>query len=47
MQARREFMIAQLGLELDESVLPLSITPAWLPPYGLAPQNVFVQRAGL
>jgi hypothetical protein len=46
MQARREFMIAQLGLELDESVLPLSNTPAWLPPYGLAPQNVFVQRAG-
>ena len=46
MQARRQFMIGQLGLDLDESVLPLSNTPAWLPPYGLAPQNVFVQHAG-
>ncbi len=35
MQARRDFMIGQLGIQLDESVLPLSNIPGWLPPYAL------------
>jgi len=30
---RRTFMQTIIGLELDESVLPLSNIPAWLPPY--------------
>jgi hypothetical protein len=34
-QARRQFMQARLGVNLDESVLPLSNTPGWLPPYAL------------
>jgi hypothetical protein len=34
-QARREFMARSLGIRLDESVLPLSNIPAWLPPYAL------------
>ena len=32
---RRAFMHAALGIALDESVLPLSNMPAWLPPYAL------------
>jgi hypothetical protein len=43
MQARRRFMRGSLGLSLDESVLPLSNTPAWLPPYALSPLEVYVQ----
>ena len=39
-QARREFMRAALGLTLDESVLPLSNTPAVLAPFWLAPDLV-------
>ena len=35
MQARRQFMNEKLGLGLHESVLPVSNTPAWLPPYAL------------
>ena len=34
-QARRKLMSEQLGLRLDESVLPLSSTPGWLAPYAL------------
>jgi len=41
-QARRAFMADAIGIRLDESVLPLSQTPAWLPPYALALENVFV-----
>jgi hypothetical protein len=41
--ARREFMSQALGIRLDESVLPLGNIPGWLPPYGLAPDNVFVK----
>ena len=33
MQARRRFMREALGIQLHESVLPLSNLPAWLPPY--------------
>jgi len=43
-QARREFMTTALGIRLDESVLPLSNTPAWLPPYALSLGNVFVRE---
>jgi hypothetical protein len=38
--ARRAFMADQLGLELAEEVLPLSNTPAWYPPFWLAPDRV-------
>ncbi len=35
MQSRRAFLTDVIGVPLDESVLPLSNTPAWLTPYGL------------
>ena len=41
---RRRFMIGVLGIGLDESVLPLSNTAAWLAPYALSPTLAFVQR---
>lgn len=34
-QARRRFMRESLGLELDDSVLPLANLAAWLPPWAL------------
>lgn len=34
-QSRREFMLETIGIQLDESVLPLSNMPGWLPPYAL------------
>lgn len=34
-EARRRFLTDVIGAQLDESVLPLSNTPAWLTPYGL------------
>ena len=43
-QARRDFMIEQLGIRLDASVLPLSNTPAWLPPYALELGRVMTKR---
>ena len=36
-QDRRQFMSAVLGLELDESLLPLSNIPALVPPFSCAP----------
>lgn len=39
-QERRHFMHTELGLVLDESVLPLSNTPAVLAPFWLAPDQV-------
>jgi len=44
MQARRAFMTEALGIRLDESVLPLSNTPGWLPPYALEPMRMLVKR---
>jgi Xaa-Pro aminopeptidase len=38
--ARRQFMRDALGINLHDSVLPLSNTPAWLPPYALASKQV-------
>jgi hypothetical protein len=43
-QARRRFMREQLGLCLDESVLPLSNTPAWFPPYALDLETALVPK---
>ena len=34
-QSRREFMREALSIQLDESILPLSNMPGWLPPYAL------------
>jgi Xaa-Pro aminopeptidase len=39
-QARRNWMHSSLGLTLAEEVLPLSIAPAWLPPFWLAGELV-------
>jgi len=39
-QARRDFMINALGIELHEDVLPLSNIPAYLPPFLLSPNQV-------
>ncbi len=43
-QARRAFMREKIGIALDESVLPLSNTPAYLAPYALSMEGVFVKR---
>lgn len=37
---RRRFMQDELGISLDESVLPTSNIPAWLPPFALDPEMV-------
>jgi Xaa-Pro aminopeptidase len=42
MRARRDFMQDVLGIRLDESVLPLSNTEGWLPPFGLAPEKILI-----
>ena len=39
---RREFMQGSLGIDMDESVLPLSNTPGWLAPYALDLGTVLV-----
>ena len=39
-QQRRAFMTEVLGIRLDESVLPFSNTPGWIPPYALEPGRV-------
>ena len=43
-EARRDFMAGAVGIRLDESVLPLSNIPAWLPPYALSPDKALVKR---
>jgi hypothetical protein len=40
--ARREWMRTELGIVLADEVLPLSIAPAWLPPFWLAGNLVCV-----
>jgi hypothetical protein len=42
---RRAFMTDALGIRLDESVLPFSNTPGWLPPYALDAGRIFVKRS--
>ncbi len=41
-QARRAFMRDVLGISLDDSVLPLSNTAGWLPPWALDLDTAFV-----
>jgi len=41
---RRRFMSEILGIRLDECILPLSNTPAWLPPYALDLSQAMVSR---
>jgi len=41
-EKRRAFMRNTIGIELDESVLPLSNIPSWVPPYVLDPEQVLV-----
>ncbi|MGA2258616.1 MAG: hypothetical protein ABSG53_28455 [Thermoguttaceae bacterium] len=43
-EARRLFMRQTVGIELHESVLPLSNIPAWLPPYAMSLEKAFVKR---
>jgi len=43
-ELRRRFMIETLGIQIDDSVLPLGNMPAWLPPYALKLQTVFVNQ---
>jgi hypothetical protein len=40
-EKRRKFMIDVLGIELPEEVLPLSNIPAIVPPFFLAPNEIF------
>jgi hypothetical protein len=43
-EARREFMAAELGIRLKPEVLPFSNIPAYLPPFLLKPRRVMVAR---
>ena len=43
-QARREFMRLALGIDLHDSVLPLSNIPGWLPPFALSREKILVKR---
>jgi hypothetical protein len=43
MQARRSFMRDAIGIDIDDSVLPLGNTPAWYPPFGLTPSHILVR----
>jgi hypothetical protein len=40
---RRRFMREALGIRIDDSVLPLSNIPAWLPPCAMDLKSVFVK----
>jgi hypothetical protein len=42
-EARRRFMGDSLGVPPKPSILPLSSTPLWLPPFWLAPDHVLVR----
>jgi len=41
--ARREFMAVQLGVPVKDSILPLSSTPLYLPPFWLTPNHVLMR----
>jgi hypothetical protein len=43
-EARRAFMVDQLGIELAPEVLPLSDMPAYLPPFVLRADHVMTLR---
>jgi hypothetical protein len=42
-ERRRRFMADELGVPLKDSILPLSNTPLYLPPFWLRPNAVLVQ----
>jgi hypothetical protein len=44
-QARREFMARNLGIQLKPEVLPFSNIPAYLPPFLLNPGHVMRRSA--
>jgi hypothetical protein len=44
--ARRAFMADVLGLDIADEVLPLSNTPAWFPPFWLAPEQILARTRG-
>ncbi|HTV42273.1 MAG TPA: hypothetical protein VMF08_17010 [Candidatus Sulfotelmatobacter sp.] len=44
-QARRAFMREVLGINLDDSVLPLSNIPGWLPPWVLDLDTVLIKKS--
>jgi hypothetical protein len=44
MQARRQFMADAIGIRMHESVLPTSNIPAYLPPYVMSIDRVFVKK---
>ena len=41
---RRDFMREMLGIRLHDSVLPLSNTAGWIPPYGFSPERILVRH---
>jgi hypothetical protein len=41
--ARQRFMRDEIGIELRDEVLPLSSSPAYLPPFWLDPDHVYVR----
>ncbi|MBE7184105.1 MAG: M24 family metallopeptidase [Methylobacterium mesophilicum] len=43
-EARRRFMADELGVSLKESILPLSSTPLYLPPFWLRPEHVLARE---
>ncbi len=43
-EARRAFMVDELGIELHEDVLPFSNLPAYLPPFLLSPDRAMTLR---
>ena len=45
-QNRRAFMMGTLGIDLPEEVLPLSNTPAIVPPFFLRPNTVMALANG-
>ena len=42
-EARRAFMREALGVDVKPSILPLSSTPLYLPPFWLKPDHVLVR----
>ena len=42
-EARRKFVRDEIGVEIRDSILPLSSTPLCLPPFWLAPQRVLAR----
>ena len=44
-RGRRAFMRETLGIRLDDTVLPLSNTAGWIPPYAFAPDRILVRHA--